>query len=407
MSNSLKVMSNLSSKPKSQSKYLNYNSTFVGGFNSTFNPSDVNYNQVQDNVNLENEVKDYIKSLVNAPDNSDVIFNSGSTESIATVINWSKSISPNGLVLGSVLDHPSVEMNCKNMDVEYRKLSYSMMKNQKGIDIPINTGLVFITGVSPSTGEIYNQHFKQYNYIYNNNSNVESILMNYTTDYNDIESNISIPENLTESSNIIDRLTGGNIVSNQKYTHYMRPLKVLDATQMIGKLDIDIIDNDLDAIFFSLHKIGGEYNCGILVVNQSHYQFKPLIAGNQQNQLRGGTYNSYAYDDIDELLRNYSKKVKLDSCKEVYQTFTAKLDENGIEYRKPELNHLYNTILINLDHCNANVIYQLSLQNIFVGSETACQYDNEAHNLRISYLNGHNFDTKTMDKIIKVIKDDA
>ena len=63
----------------------------------------------------------------------------------------------------------------------------------------------------------------------------------------------------------------------------------------------------VDAVFFSLHKIGGEMGVGVLVVNDVS-NYVPLIAGFQQNSLRGGTLplhvitESTMFDNIDRVV---------------------------------------------------------------------------------------------------------
>lgn len=105
--------------------------------------------------------------------------------------------------------------------------------------------MVFITDVSPSTSEIYPMNYKEYKYL--NDEDYSSYIL---------ESQI-------------------------------KPLKVLDASQMIGKIKIDIKKDDLKAVFSS-HKFGGNFNNGVLIINEGLYQFKPLITRSQQYILRGG-----------------------------------------------------------------------------------------------------------------------
>jgi cysteine sulfinate desulfinase/cysteine desulfurase-like protein len=354
------------------SRYLNYNSSFVGGDKSKFNPSDIYYT---DNIELktkEDMVKTYLLTYVNAPESAKVIFNSGASESIANCMLWAKSISKFGTVLGSELDHPSVKENAENIGINYSTISYSTLSNKsKEIEIPQNTVAVFMTGVCPKTGEIYPiQKLKKYNYLLSSNS---------------LESD-SLPDSKT--------------------TRQIKPLKILDASQMIGKIPIDMSANDLNAVFFSCHKIGGDFNTGVLIINEPKYaKFKPLISGSQQEHLRGGTYNSYAYLAIPKLLKEYSSEVNEKECKEIYDKFTKELDKRGIKYYKPVLPHTYGTILIKLSGCNAKAIHALSEYNIYVGSATACQSNNTVKELRISYLNKDEFGKNTINKICDVIQE--
>ena len=160
--------------------------------------------------------------------------------------------------------------------------------------------------------------------------------------------------------------------------------------------------NGFDAVFFSLHKLGGEYNTGVLVVNQDNYKFKPLIAGSQQQHLRGGTYNSYSYADLDKLYSKYHNKFNSDKCKKTWNKITRMFDENEIKYVHPKLKHMYNTILIPFKSCTAELVNKLSELGIFVGSQTACDQIKDNH-IRLSWIDPEISD-KTINTIMCLVK---
>lgn len=62
-----------------------------------------------------------------------------------------------------------------------------------------------------------------------------------------------------------------------------------DATQSIKFIDKFNLEY-IDALSLSFHKFGGPKGCGLLVVNKN-VKYMPIIAGSQQNGLRGGTEN--------------------------------------------------------------------------------------------------------------------
>jgi cysteine desulfurase len=63
-----------------------------------------------------------------------------------------------------------------------------------------------------------------------------------------------------------------------------------DATQVVGKLAIDLSRLDLDAISFSAHKLGGPQGVGALVVKRRPRNLL-ISGGEQENKRRGGTEN--------------------------------------------------------------------------------------------------------------------
>lgn len=350
---------------KKKMSYLNYNSTyyFEGG---KFNPSDVNYSEIIDIKNEEAKLKAWLIQYVDAPEDTKVIFNSGSTESIANLIFWAKSYNKYGVVYGSKLDHISVEKNCKNFDVEYKKLSLNKLKK---LDIPEDASMVFITGISSANGDIYPiEQIKRYQY-------------------------------LAEE--------GGDI--DQDNMRQYRPLKVLDATQCIGKVKIDMKKDDLNAVFFSLHKIGGNINEGILIIHDmKDCEFKPLICGTQQDKLRGGTYNVYDYIGTDKLIMNFEKRFNREECKKVKKMIEDMLDDAEIEYDKNDkLDNIGNTILIHLGFCNAGLIRELADNRIYVSGVSACNAESGEidDTLRISYLNDEDINKQVIKKMIKLIKE--
>jgi cysteine desulfurase len=94
-----------------------------------------------------------------------------------------------------------------------------------------------------------------------------------------------------------------SIIYANNETGVIQPLKALatmvdrdacllhsDATQAVGKLDIDMSQLDLDAISFSAHKLGGPQGVGALVVKRRPGNLQ-ISGGEQENRRRGGTEN--------------------------------------------------------------------------------------------------------------------
>lgn len=65
-----------------------------------------------------------------------------------------------------------------------------------------------------------------------------------------------------------------------------------DATQAVGKIDLDFHALNIDMLCFSGHKLNAPKGIGALVKNKN-IELTPLIhGGGQENGLRGGTYNT-------------------------------------------------------------------------------------------------------------------
>jgi len=65
-----------------------------------------------------------------------------------------------------------------------------------------------------------------------------------------------------------------------------------DATQAVGKIVVDVEEDNIDMLCFSAHKLKGPKGIGVLYKN-SDIKLTPLLhGGGQERGLRGGTYNT-------------------------------------------------------------------------------------------------------------------
>lgn len=65
-----------------------------------------------------------------------------------------------------------------------------------------------------------------------------------------------------------------------------------DATQAIGKIEVDVERDNIDMLCFSAHKLNGPKGVGILYKKRGIELIPLLHGGGQENNLRAGTYNS-------------------------------------------------------------------------------------------------------------------
>ena len=320
----------MKSPPSLKGAYLNYSSTNSRKHGS-LNPSDLAYPQVLEERKDLQSLHTKIMRLINAPSSAQVIINSGATESIAQCVFWAKQYNQYGIIQGTDYDHSAVKDNCDNLELPYD--STNLRKNK----ILDNCSMIFLTQVNSRNGEILNiENFKRnvldkYNYLHENNGS---------------------------SSNPYN-----------KHIRQYKPLVVLDATQSMNKIPIDMEKWKLNAVFFSLHKLGAPIGLGVLVINDTMNNFKPLIAGKQQGKLRGGTYaldtllhHAFIFDEFDNM----------NDRKDSWQHAFDKLTAAGLKVYKPTTDHLYNTLLIEVNKCPLATINDLAKENIYVGNISAC-----------------------------------
>lgn len=344
--------------------YLNSSST---DYESTgrLNPSD---RALPPNVELEEAWEEYeqkIKKYVGAPDTAKVVVVSGASEAVATCMNWARATyGSSGTVWGSTFDHPTIKLNAKNYGFKY-----SQEKN-----IPNDTVAVVITHVDPKNGEIYD-----------------------------------IDEWLNKMKEI-RYLSEGNVPNFFSKTLMYRPLIFLDVSQSITKIPINMEKWGGNALFFSLHKIGGDIGTGILVVeDRQDAPFKPLIAGYQQEGFRGGTY------PLDRVIScNFFKYTDdIESRKKPWEEGLRILQSAGLDVYVPKTHHLYNTYLIKIgDTCPLKVINAIAeIYGIYIGTASACKGEqiktankskNKDEQIRISFKHGKDINKEILEKIAEV-----
>ena len=372
------ILPHSETKPFMKGAYLNYSSTNPL-FRGSLNPSDLAYSQ---NLQLRNDVErieQKIKSLVNAPIDAKVIINSGATESIANCVFWAKNYNPHGNILGTDYDHSAVKDNCEAYDMPYKTLT--------GKNIDDRCCGIFLTHVDPKTGRVLN--------------------------VNNFARNLNLYGFLNESTGD----TFPNLASN--YILQYKPLLFLDASQSILKAPIQMEKWGLNAVFFSLHKIGAPMGLGVLVIKDTNTNpFKPLINGKQQQGMRGGTLPLQWLTEYEFIFDNYDDR---NSRKDIWTKTLNRLKQEGLPVYEPKTEHLYNTFLIATKNCPMTYINELSKKGIYIGNVSACKNeeilnggdkDNDENNniwnkaVRISFKDADELTDDVVDEIIKVIKSD-
>ncbi|MBF0598183.1 cysteine desulfurase family protein [Faecalibacter rhinopitheci] len=144
-----------------------------------------------------------------------------------------------------------------------------------------------------------------------------------------------------------------------------------DATQAIGKVDIDVNELNIDMLCMSAHKINGPKGIGFLYVKNG-LMLTPLIhGGSQENDNRGGTYNTPLIIGLGkacELAKRYiDKTAKV--YKEIWETVLKFIEKTNNILIVGDLNQrLFNIINLKINNLDASVFVESSIEdenNIF------------------------------------------
>lgn len=138
-----------------------------------------------------------------------------------------------------------------------------------------------------------------------------------------------------------------------------------DAVQMFGKCRLNVKLLNVDALSASFHKLYGPPGIGLLILkktllNKKSFKFQPLIAGSQNEGLRGGTENvPYIAGSITAMKWNFSKR------KQKNDKMCAMINYLFIELRKKFK-------LINYVDFNKNMLKSNNAVIVFYGYKNKC-----------------------------------
>lgn len=148
-----------------------------------------------------------------------------------------------------------------------------------------------------------------------------------------------------------------------------------DATQAIGKVDIDWGMESISAISLSAHKIYGPKGCGVLYIKSTD-SVDPVIDGGMQNTISSGTINVPAIVGMGkacELLNLPQNKEDLKRIRDLRDTLLGgilgQLDDVAINGTME--NRLVNNLNLSIKDVPSEVF--LNLPDICVSSGSACE----------------------------------
>jgi cysteine desulfurase len=267
-----------------------------------------------------------VAQLINSK-SKEIVFTSGATESINTILKGVSNLNRSQIITVST-EHSAVLDTCQFLEDQGVDIVYlSVQKN----------GLIDIEDLKKSI---------------NNHTLMVCVML--------VNNETGVIQPIKEIS---------------KIAHEFGALVFTDATQAVGKIDVDVIDLDVDFMAFSAHKFHGPKGIGCFFIKEkSIKRFTPYIhGGGHQNGLRSGTLNvsgilglgkacEIAADSSEEL-----KKVSelRDLLENELLTIAGSFVNGDVK------NRVYNITNICFPDIDANIVIGM-LSNICVSNGSAC-----------------------------------
>lgn len=274
------------------------------------------------------EARDHVSNLINCKP-EEIIFTSGSTESINLAIRGLAASNSKKRIVTISTEHKAVLDTCQKLESQGFEIIYLPVKKDATIDIDVfssaidnNTMLVIAMHVNNETGVIHD----------------------------------------------IQKLT--------EIAHSKGVLFFCDATQSFGKIPIEIVKLDVDLLCFSGHKFHGPKGVGGLFLKKElKRKIEPqLTGGSQEYGIRSGTLNSAGIIGLGEACRISSFDMsKIESNVRVLRDYLESelLKIPGTFVNGNSINRIYNTTNICFPKNDANVIIG-RLKNIAISNGSAC-----------------------------------
>jgi len=194
-----------------------------------------------------------------------------------------------------------------------------------------------------------------------------------------------------------------------------------DCVQAAGKIEVNILNLNVDFISISAHKFGGPMGAGALIGKISIPLQALIIGGGQERSLRSGTENVPAIVGFGEAAN--IAQIELDECFNHMNKLHVKLEkallasDHNIEIAGANTTRLPNTsLIINVDKKAETQLIALDLQGVAVSSGSACSsgkatssyvlsamgYSEEKINSALRISVGLNTTEKDIDGFLKI-----
>lgn len=155
--------------------------------------------------------------------------------------------------------------------------------------------------------------------------------------------------------------------------HFYNGIVYLDCTASISTIPIDVKSLNADMVGFSAHKLNALKGCGVLY-KKSNIELTPLIYGNQEQELVGGTENVLSIATLDKVIKQHDYSSITSECRDyVYNYIISNIPSSylvGADIGKNRLPH-------NLYMCfkgirGESLMTLLDMNGIQVSTGSAC-----------------------------------
>jgi len=295
------------------------------------NPNAIHYLGTQTLMMLENARKTCAKALGAHP--SQVFFNSGATEGIATVIHSIIKENPDKkTIVTSGIEHSCIH----NLNSYFQQLGYKII-------------------TTPTT-----------HHGYVDLDVLKEILLNHQDD-------IALVTVMAANNET------GVLQAFKEINQFCKQLNLkyfCDTTQIIGKIPFNFEQSELDYAVCSGHKLGALTGTGIMLIKNPLQLTPLLIGGGQEKGLRGGTQNYLGNETLAIALSECEKKFqRLPELEKMRVNF-----ETEIKKQFPEVvifgegaPRLATTTYITYPGLHGQAVQiELESQDIFVTTSSAC-----------------------------------
>lgn len=269
------------------------------------------------------ETRDIVKEFINANEREEIIFTSGTTESLNIIINsfMKNYLKKDDEVLITKMEHASLV------------LPWFALENEIGISvnyIPLENNLVTLENVKKSI-----------------TSKTKVISIAWVT-------------NTIGDIRPIKEIT--------EYAHKNNILVVIDGAQSVPHIKTDVKETDIDFLAFSAHKMLGPTGVGVMYAKKKYLEeFKPFVLGGGMNdyfnsdktleykelplRLEAGTRNIAGVIAFKEAVL-YLEKIGMDNI--------TKYEHELKDYLVNKLKEIDNVIIYNENAISSNILFNIN-----------------------------------------------